>query len=86
MVSIRLSRRGSKKRPFYQIVVTDSRSRRDGSFIERLGFYNPVANERQESVRLDVDRAQYWLDRGAKATESVANLIKKQRKAEQPAG
>lgn len=61
MVVVRLSRGGSKKRPFYNIVVTDKRNRRDGSFIERLGFYNPVASEKdQQSLRLDLARVQHW--------------------------
>ena len=62
MVVVRLSRGGSKKRPFYNIVVTDKRNRRDGSFIERLGFYNPVASEKdQQSLRLDLARVQHWV-------------------------
>ena len=85
MVTIRLSRGGAKKRPFYQIVVTDSRNRRDGGFIERLGFFNPVAKPTQEALRLDLDRAQYWIDQGAQASERVAHLIKQHRR-QQPAG
>ncbi|MCK5876230.1 MAG: 30S ribosomal protein S16 [Candidatus Marithrix sp.] len=76
MVSIRLSRGGAKKRPFYHIVVTDSRNRRDGRFIERLGFFNPVARGRDEPLRLDLERANYWIGVGAKPSERVANLIK----------
>lgn len=76
MVSIRLSRGGAKKRPFYHIVVTDSRNRRDGRFIERLGFFNPVATGKEEPLRLDLARAKYWLSVGAQPTERVASLIK----------
>lgn len=76
MVAIRLSRGGAKKRPFYHIVVTDSRNRRDGRFIERLGFFNPIANPKEESLRLDFARAKYWIGVGAQPTERVAKLIK----------
>jgi small subunit ribosomal protein S16 len=80
MVSIRLSRGGAKKRPFYHVVVTDSRSRRDGRYIERLGFFNPVANEKQEGLRINLERAEYWLGVGAQPTEVVAKLLKQSRK------
>ena len=74
----RLSRGGSKKRPFYNIVVTDKRNRRDGSFIERLGFYNPVASEKdQQFLRLDLARVQHWVSQGAQLSPSVARLAKK---------
>jgi small subunit ribosomal protein S16 len=76
MVSIRLSRGGAKKRPFYHIVVTDSRNRRDGRYIERLGFFNPIAAGKDVPLRLDLSRAQYWLGVGAKPTERAAHLIK----------
>lgn len=76
MVSIRLSRGGAKKRPFYHIVVTDSRNRRDGRFIERLGFFNPIVAGKQEPLRLDLARAKYWLSVGAQPSERVAKLIK----------
>ncbi|WP_303901011.1 30S ribosomal protein S16 [Thiohalomonas denitrificans] len=76
MVTIRLARGGAKKRPFYSIVVTDSRNRRDGRFIERIGFFNPVASGKEERVRLDRERVDYWLSKGAKASERVADLIK----------
>ena len=65
MVVIRLARGGSKKRPFYNIVATDRRNRRDGRFIERVGFYNPVANEKQERVRLDTERLNHWIAQGS---------------------
>ena len=80
MVSIRLSRGGAKKRPFYHIVVTDSRNRRDGRFIERLGFFNPIANGKEEPLRLDFARAKYWLSVGAQPTQRVAQLIKQHAK------
>lgn len=76
MVTIRLSRGGAKKKPFYHIVVTDSRNRRDGRYIERLGFYNPAAIESEEALRLDKDRIDYWLSQGAKASERVGKLLK----------
>ncbi|WP_083234274.1 30S ribosomal protein S16 [Candidatus Marithrix sp. Canyon 246] len=80
MVSIRLSRGGSKKRPFYHVVVTDSRSRRDGRYIERLGFFNPVANAKQEGLRINLERAEYWLGVGAQASDRVAKLLKQSAK------
>ena len=75
MVAIRLSRCGAKKRPFYHIVVTDSRNRRDGRYIERLGFYNPIASKKETPVRLDLVRAKYWLSVGAQPSERVTKLI-----------
>ena len=81
MVVIRLSRGGSKKRPFYNIVVTDRRARRDGRFVERVGFYNPVANEKQERVRLQADRLDHWISQGAQITPAVAKLVKEQQNA-----
>jgi small subunit ribosomal protein S16 len=76
MVVIRLARGGSKKRPFYNVVATDSRNRRDGRFIERLGFYNPVAKEGQENLRLALDRVQYWAGCGAQISPVVTRLVK----------
>lgn len=81
MVTIRLSRGGAKKRPFYHIVVTDSRSRRDGRYIERLGFFNPVARGNEETLRLDLERADYWIGNGAQTSDRVRSLIKQQRQA-----
>ena len=75
MVVIRLARGGAKKRPFYNVVVTDSRSRRDGRFIERVGFYNPVAAEREEGLRIAHDRIAYWRERGAKLSDTVTMLV-----------
>lgn len=79
MVVIRLARSGSKHRPFFNIVVADSRNRRDGRFIERVGFYNPVANEKQEHVRLNADRLNHWIAQGAQMSEAVAKLVKAQK-------
>ena len=76
MVTIRLARGGSKKRPFYHVVVTDSRNRRDGRYIERLGFFNPVAKGNAEALRIDLDRIQHWISQGAKPSERVAKLMK----------
>ena len=79
MVTIRMSRGGAKKRPFYHIVVTDSRNRRDGRYIERIGFFNPVATGGEERLRLDVERADYWSAQGAQLSVRVAKLLKEQR-------
>ncbi len=77
MVVIRLARGGAKKRPFYNVVVADSRVRRDGRFIERVGFYNPIAGEGEEGLRLSRDRIAFWQERGAKLSDTVAMLVKK---------
>ena len=79
MVTIRLSRVGAKKRPFYHIVVADSRSKRDGRSVERIGFYNPVATGQEVPLKIDTDRVDYWLGNGAKTSERVATLIKEYR-------
>ncbi|NEN76541.1 30S ribosomal protein S16 [Pelistega sp. NLN82] len=76
MVVIRLARGGSKKRPFYNIVAADSRNRRDGRFIERVGFYNPVGNPNVENLRIALDRVNYWVSNGAQVSEAVARLLK----------
>jgi len=76
MVSIRLTRGGAKKRPFYHIIVTDSRNKRDGRPIERLGFYNPLAKLEEEGLRIDRERVDYWLGQGAKPSDRVAGLLK----------
>jgi small subunit ribosomal protein S16 len=81
MVSIRLSRAGAKKTPFYHLVVSDSRNRRDGRYIERLGFYNPIAKPHEQHLKIDLQRVDHWLSVGAKPTERVAALIKASRKA-----
>ena len=89
MVIIRLARGGAKKRPFFNIIVTDSHNRRDGRFIERVGFYNPIAGEGEEGLdlsrslealrvlRLSQDRINFWQERGAKLSDTVAGLVKK---------
>lgn len=76
MVVIRLARGGSKKRPFYNIVVADSRNRRDGRFIERVGFYNPVAKEGAEALRIELDRLNHWVGNGAQLSPVVQRLVK----------
>jgi small subunit ribosomal protein S16 len=76
MVVIRLARGGAKKRPFFNVVVADSRSPRDGRFIERIGFYNPCAPEGQERLRLDPQRYAYWREKGAQVSDTVARLFK----------
>jgi len=80
MVTIRLARTGAKKRPFYNIVVADHGRAPRGRFIERLGFYNPIAKQGEEQVRLDLGRVDEWIGRGARPSESVNNLIKQSRK------
>ena len=77
MVVIRLARGGAKKRPFYNVVVADSRSRRDGRFIERVGYYNPIASDREDGLRLAMDRIAYWKDHGAKLSDTVEMLVKR---------
>ena len=76
MVVIRLSRSGAKKRPFFNMVVADSRNPRDGRFIERLGFYNPKAPEGQEKLRIHMDRLTYWQGRGVQLSDTSARLVK----------
>ena len=76
MVVIRLSRGGSKKRPFYQVTVTDHRRSRDGRFIERVGFFNPVARGAEERLRVDLERATYWQGQGAQVSDRVSALLK----------
>lgn len=81
MVTIRLARGGAKKRPFYQVVVTDSRNARDGRFIERVGFFNPLAAGQAERLRLDLDRINHWTGLGATVSDRVSTLIKDASKA-----
>jgi small subunit ribosomal protein S16 len=76
MVTIRLARGGSKKRPFYHLTVTDHRNARNGRFIERVGFFNPVARGQEERLRIDNDRIEYWQGQGAQLSERVAKLVK----------
>ncbi|MCE7913557.1 MAG: 30S ribosomal protein S16 [Nitrosomonas sp. PRO4] len=76
MVIIRLARGGAKKRPFYNMVVADSRDSRDGRFIERVGFYNPRATGGEESLRIHLDRVMYWKSKGAQLSETATRLVK----------
>ena len=76
MVTIRLARGGAKKKPFYHITVSDSRRARDGRFIERIGFFNPMAKGQEERLRLDLDRMAYWKSQGAQVSDRVSNLAK----------
>ena len=76
MVILRLTRGGANKRPFYHLVATDSRNRRDGRFIERVGFYNPVATGGEEALRIALDRVSYWQGVGAQLSPAVARLVK----------
>ncbi|MBB4843897.1 small subunit ribosomal protein S16 [Paucibacter oligotrophus] len=81
MVVIRLARGGSKKRPFYNIVVANSQQRRDGRFIEKVGFYNPVASGAAEPLRVAVDRVNYWVGVGAQLSPTVERLVTQAKKA-----
>ena len=76
MVTIRLSRGGAKKRPFYHITVADSRRARDGRFIERIGFFNPLAKGQEERLRLDLERMAFWQSQGAQGSPRVSSLAK----------
>lgn len=76
MVTIRLARGGAKKRPFYSIVVADSRRARDGRFIEKIGFFNPIAAGQEEKLRIDLDRIEYWVGVGAQVSDRVSKLVK----------
>ena len=76
MVVIRLARGGAKKRPFYSMVVTDSRTRRDGRFVERVGFYNPKAAANEQGLNVNVERLAYWQGQGAQLSPTVARLVK----------
>lgn len=81
MVIIRLTRAGGKKRPFYHIAVADRRDKRDGRFVEQIGFFNPVARGGEERLRLDLDRVDYWQRQGAQVSERVKKLVSEYRKA-----
>lgn len=81
MVTIRMARGGAKKRPFYHLVVTDSRNRRDGRFIERVGFFNPTATGGEERLRIELERVDYWISQGAQPSDRVGSLIKESKKA-----
>ena len=84
MVVIRLARGGAKRRPFFNIVAADSRIRRDGRFIERVGFYNPVASGAEQGLRVALDRIEHWTSKGAQMSPTVARLVK-QAKDQTPA-
>ena len=84
MVTIRLSRGGAKGRPFYHLVVCDSRRARDGRYIERLGFFSPIATASEERLRVDLGRYEYWLGVGAQASDRVAALVKEFRQQAPP--
>ena len=75
MVTIRLARHGAKKRPFYHLTVADKSAKRDGRFIERVGFFNPLAKGDEQRMRLDLDRIDYWLSVGAQPSERASHLI-----------
>ncbi|MCG2633950.1 MAG: 30S ribosomal protein S16 [Gammaproteobacteria bacterium] len=79
MVTIRLARTGAKKRPFYHLVVADSRKSRDGRFIERLGYFNPIARGQEEQLKIDLERVDYWIGTGAQTSDRVAQLVKQTR-------
>ena len=81
MLTIRLSRGGAKKRPFYYVTVTDSRNANCGRFIERIGFFNPVAAGKEERLRIDMERLSYWLGTGAQVSDRVAKLAHSIQKA-----
>ena len=81
MVTIRLARGGAKNRPFYHIVVTDSRNARDGRYIERVGFFNPVARGQEEKLRMDTDRIAHWVGQGAQTSDRVAKLLEQNKAA-----
>ena len=76
MLTIRLARSGAKKRPFYHISVADSRMPRDGRFVERVGYYNPIASGQEIRLEVDVERIDYWISKGAQPSERVLNLLK----------
>lgn len=81
MVVIRLARGGSKKRPFYQVVVADKRASRDGRFIEKIGFFNPMVRGQEVETRIDLEAYNAWIAKGAQPTERVASLVKALNKA-----
>ena len=83
MVVIRLSRAGAKKRPFYHICVSDRRNKRDGRFIERIGFYNPIAKDSEEKIRFDNERYDHWTSVGAIPSDTVLMLMKRSKMTEE---
>ncbi|HET7131083.1 MAG TPA: 30S ribosomal protein S16 [Gammaproteobacteria bacterium] len=85
MVVIRLARGGALKRPFFHVVVTDRRNRRDGRYLERIGFFNPIAAGGEERLRIDVARVEHWVKQGAQPSERVAHLLKQYQAKAAPA-
>lgn len=87
MVTIRLARTGAKKRPFYHLTVAESSNKRDGRFIERVGFFNPIARGQEVRLKVDLERVEYWISQGAKPSERVQSLVKEARRkaADSPA-
>lgn len=81
MLAIRLTRMGAKKRPFYRVIVTEKSQKRDGRFVEIIGYYNPIARSGQVEIKLDMDRMEYWMRSGAQPTDTVRGLIKRHQKA-----
>ena len=81
MVTIRLQRGGAKKRPFYQLVVADSRRTRNGRFTENIGFFNPTAQGQAERLRVDLERVEYWVGVGASLSDRVSSLVKEAKKS-----
>ena len=81
MVVIRLARGGAKKRPFYRIVATDKRNSRDGRFLEKLGYFNPIASGNEKRLELDMERVESWIAKGAQPSDRVASLLKEFKKA-----
>lgn len=79
MIKIRLSRHGSKKKPFYKIVVSDVRAPRDGKFIEKIGFFNPFSKNKEEKIKFSTTRVAFWIQKGAKISRTVQNLFKKEK-------
>ncbi|MGH8813523.1 MAG: 30S ribosomal protein S16 [Advenella sp.] len=86
MVIIRLARSGAKKRPFFSMVVADSRNARDGKFIERIGFYNPRAAGGEEILRVQLDRVTHWQSQGAQLSDTVTRLVRQSGAKQKPAG
>tara|TARA_R110000868_G_scaffold28031_4_gene105475 strand:- start:8428 stop:8691 length:264 start_codon:yes stop_codon:yes gene_type:complete len=80
MIKVRLARRGANKRPFYHIVVADSRKSRDGRYIEKIGYFNPIAKGQEKRIMLDAERLQYWLGVGAQATDRVRSVVKENKR------
>jgi len=85
MVTIRLTRRGARNQPFYHVVVTDSRKRQGGASLEQVGFFNPIARKGEPKLKLDLERIDYWVSKGAQQSERVDHLVKSFRKQAAPA-